>query len=195
MRGLEAVAAVAVLAAITVLGSAPARAGECLGATFPESARVGDIDLVLNGVGVRKATVFNIDVYVAGLYLPQKSGDSAAIVAANAPWLLQLQFLHDADVAAVRKAFEDGFKAAAGSNYESLKPRIDALNAQMVDIEVGDVLIYAYDPAIGTVATFNGAAKPAVEGADFAAALLAIDIGSSPPNEELKSGLLGGSCG
>jgi hypothetical protein len=188
-------AAVAALVSVAIIGNLPAQAGECLGATFPESAKVGDNDLVLNGLGVRKATMFNVDVYVAGLYLPQKSTDSATIVTANAPWLLQLQFLHDVDASAVRKAFDDGFKAAAGINYDTLKPRIDVLNAQMVDIEVGDVLIYAYDPAIGTVATVDGAAKPAVKGADFAAALLAIDIGSSPPNEELKTGLLGGSCG
>jgi hypothetical protein len=195
MSGLKGLAAFAVIASVSILTSAPAHAAECLGAQFPDSAKVGDSDIVLNGLGVRKATMFKVDVYVAGLYVPQKSTDGAAIVAANEPWLLQLQFLHDADASDVRKAFDDGFKAAAGSNYDALKPRIDALNAQMVDIEVGDVLTYAYDPAIGTVATVDGAAKPAVAGADFASALLAIDIGSSPPNQELKSGLLGGSCG
>ena len=195
MNGLNAMTAMAALVSVAIIGNMSAQAGECLGVTFPDSAKVGDNELVLNGLGVRKATIFEVDVYVAGLYLPQKSSDGAAIVAAGAPWLLQLQFLHDADVAAVRKAFEDGFRAAAGSSYDALKPRIDALNAQMVNIKVGDVLTYGYDPAVGTVATLNGAAKPTVAGADFAAALLAIDIGSSPPNEELKSGLLGGSCG
>jgi hypothetical protein len=40
----------------------------------------------------------------------------------------------------------------------------------------------------------NGAGGNAVKGADFATALLAVWIGAEPPNEELKTGLLGGGC-
>jgi hypothetical protein len=40
----------------------------------------------------------------------------------------------------------------------------------------------------------NGAGGNAIEGADFATTLLSIWIGREPPNEDIKSGLLGGKC-
>lgn len=184
-------------AALAMAGAilAPAQAATCNGIDFADTAKVGSTDLVLNGLGMRKATMFKVDVYVAGLYLPQKSTDAAAIVAANQAWRLELHFVHDADASDIRKAFNDGFETVAGDNLDALQARIDALNAQMIDLKVGDVLIYDYDPATGSVVMLNGKTGPAIEGADFAAALLEMDIGSKPPNEELKTGLLGGSCG
>ena len=40
----------------------------------------------------------------------------------------------------------------------------------------------------------NGAAKGSIEDDDFSRAFLAIWLGDSPPNSELKEGLLGGKC-
>ena len=141
MSGLKGLAALAVIASVSILTSAPNHAAECLGVTLPDSATIGSTDLALNGLGVRKATMFKVDVYVAGLYLPQKSTDAAAIVSANEAWRLELHFVHDADASDIRKAFNDGFKSVAGDNLEALQPRIDTLNAQMVDVKVGDVLV------------------------------------------------------
>ena len=40
----------------------------------------------------------------------------------------------------------------------------------------------------------NGADSAAIKGADFASAFLKIIVGPEPPNEDLKSGLLGEKC-
>ncbi|MEX2296690.1 MAG: chalcone isomerase family protein [Dongiaceae bacterium] len=194
MSGLKGLAAFAVIVSVSIMGSAPARSAECLGIQFPDSAKVGSTDLVLNGIGVRKATMFKVDVYVAGLYLPEKGTDGDQIAAANEPWRLELHFVHDADASDIREAFNDGFEKAADDNFDALKSRIDALNAQIVDLKEGDILAYSYDPAIGTIVDMNSEAGPAIEGADFAATLLSLSIGPYPPNEELKTGLLGGPC-
>jgi hypothetical protein len=53
---------------------------------------------------------------------------------------------------------------------------------------------YTYGPTIGTIVDVNGAKGAAIEGADFAVALLGIMIGPEPPNEDLKTGLLTGKC-
>ena len=177
-----------------VAGATPAVGAECIGVQVPDSVKVGDKELVLNGLGIRKATIFNVKVYVAGLYLSEKSGDGEKIIGSNEPWELALHFVHDADASDIRDAFDEGFEKAAGDKLNALSARIDALKSQMIDFEEGHVLSYAYDPANGTVVDVNGKNGPPIEGADFAAALLKISIGPEPPNEDLKTGLLGGKC-
>jgi hypothetical protein len=174
--------------------SAPAFGASCRDVPFPDSAKVGDADLVLNGLGLRKATILRVRVYVAGLYLPRKSGDAGAILGASGRWQLVLRFVRDVDASDIRDAFQEGFEKAAGDKLAALRPRIAALNARMIDFKTGQYLAFTGDPAAGVTVDVNGAGGAAIEGADFAAALLAIWLGPKPPNEDLKSGLLGGAC-
>ena len=193
---LERILLLAFSAALSVsaIQVAPSLGAECIGVQVPDSVKVGKEDLVLNGLGIRKATVFNVKVYVAGLYLPEKSGDGDKIVGSNGPWQLDLHFVHDIDASDIRDAFDEGFETAADNSVSALSTRIDALKSQMIDFTEGHVLSYAFDPATGTVVNVNGKSGAPIEGADFAAALLKISIGPKPPNEDLKSGLLGGKC-
>jgi hypothetical protein len=177
-----------------VLLSAPALGADCLQVSFPDGVKAGGTDLVLNGLGLRKATMFKVKVYVAGLYLPEKSADAGKILGADQPWQLMLRFVHDVDASEIRDAFDEGFEKAAGNKLDALGKRIEALKAQMVDFGKGQYLSYTYDPAKGVVLDANGATGSAIDGADFATALLAISIGPEPPNQELKTGLLGGKC-
>ncbi|MGE0119694.1 MAG: chalcone isomerase family protein [Dongiaceae bacterium] len=178
---------------VPVVSSAPALGAECLDVTVPDSVNVGSADLALNGLGIRKATFLKVKVYVAGLYLPQKAND-AAQVHGDGPWQLVLHFVRDVDASDIRDAFNEGFEKAAGGNLAALRPRIDALNARVVDVKKGQYLAFANDPAKGVAIDANGAGGSAIEGADFATALLAVWIGKEPPNEDLKAGLLGGKC-
>ncbi|MGF1611089.1 MAG: chalcone isomerase family protein [Kiloniellales bacterium] len=179
---------------VSAIQAAPSLGAECIGVQVPDSVKVGNEELVLNGLGIRKATVFNVKVYVAGLYLPEKSGDGEKIIGSNKPWELALHFVHDVDASDIQDAFDEGFEKAAGDSLSALSTRIDALKAQMIDFAEGHVLSYAYNPATGTVVDVNGKSGAPIEGADFAAALLKISIGPEPPNEDLKTGLLGGKC-
>ena len=184
---------VAVVSASFVLG-APGFGAECLKVKVPDSVKTGDTDLVLNGLGIRKATFLNVKVYVAGLYLPQKSGDTAKIIGANQPWQLVLHFVRDVDASDIRDAWQEGFEKNSADKLAALQPRIKTLNARMVDFKEGQYLSFTNDPAKGIAVDVNGASGAAIEGADFANALLSIWLGREPPNEELKSGLLGGKC-
>lgn len=194
MNRCARLATMAMILSMPFVLDAPAFGAECIGVQVPDSVKQGDTELVLNGLGLRKATFLKVKVYIAGLYLPQKSGDAGQILGTDQPWQLSLHFVHDVDAQDIRDAFDEGFKKAAGGKLEALSERIDALNAQMVDFKEGQQLSYAYEPATGTVVDANGKSGGAIEGADFAAALLKISIGPEPPNEELKSGLLGGKC-
>jgi hypothetical protein len=192
LKPAQHLARVMALVGPVILG-APAVGAECLDVKVPDSVKAGGADLELNGLGIRKATFLEVKVYVAALYLPQKSGDTGKIIGANQPWQLALHFVRDVDASDIRDAFDEGFEKT-GDKLAALRPRIDALNAQMVDFKKGQYVSFASDPAKGVAVDVNGAGGSAIEGADFAAALLAVWIGKEPPNEDLKSGLLGGKC-
>jgi hypothetical protein len=189
-------AALVLLAALSVAGAfgVPAFGATCRDIQFPDSVKVGGSDLALNGLGIRKATLLRIKVYVAGLYLPRKGSDAGAILGANGRWQLVLHFVRDVDASDIRDAFHDGFQKAAGEKLGTLEKRIAALNAQVVDFKSGQSLAFSRDPAIGVTVDVNGKGGSTIEGADFADALLAIWLGAEPPNEDLKTGLLGGAC-
>lgn len=186
--------ALAIAFSALLVPGASLRAAQCRDVSFPDSVKAGGADLVLNGLGIRKATFVKVKVYIAGLYLPQKSADAQQILGAAGPWQLVLRFVHDVDAADIRKSFQEGFRNAAGGKLAQLQPRIDTLNARMIDFVEGHALTFTNDPAKGVAVDVNGATGDTIEGADFAAALLAIWLGPKPPNAELKSGLLGGKC-
>ncbi|HEY1965075.1 MAG TPA: chalcone isomerase family protein, partial [Acidobacteriaceae bacterium] len=66
------------------------RAATLAGVTLPDTAQVGGKTLVLNGLGLR--TKMMVKVYVAGLYLEQKSSDPNAIIKADAPKQIIMKF-------------------------------------------------------------------------------------------------------
>ena len=66
-------------ATLMALMAHPARAAECLGVTMPDEYKLGGDTLVLNGLGARFATMLKVEVYVAGLYLKERSHDPAAV--------------------------------------------------------------------------------------------------------------------
>ncbi|HUK09596.1 MAG TPA: chalcone isomerase family protein [Stellaceae bacterium] len=184
----------AIALAVVLVSAVPALAATCQNVTFPDSVKAGNAELLLNGLGLRKATMFNVKVYVAGLYLPQKSSDAGQILAANRPWRLELRFVRDVGVSGIRNAWQEGFENSAPDKLATLQPRIDTLKAAMTDFKTGQSLVFANDPATGVTVAANGAPGQPIAGADFATGLLAIWLGPKPPNADLKTGVLGGKC-
>src|ERR1700722_5376421 len=70
---------------LMALGAGGAAGKECLGVNFPEQTQADGSTLTLNGLGVRKATLLKINVYVAALYVANPSGDPNAILGSKAP--------------------------------------------------------------------------------------------------------------
>lgn len=171
-----------------------AGAATCGGVTLPDSVSHGGTSLPLNGMGIRKATMLAVHVYVAGLYLPAKSGHAESIIKENKPWSMQMHFVHSAGQDDIRNAWSGGFENNVGHEMAALRDRVEAFNKLMPDLKKGDVLAFSYDGKGETTVSINGKTSGAIGGADFASALKAIWLGSSPPNSDLKAGLLGGDC-
>lgn len=166
---------------------------ECKGISFPDQMQVDGAALALNGLGLRQATAFKVNVYVAALYVPKTSSDASALLAA-APKELTLQFVRDVGADDLRKGWNEGFEKNAKSELAALKDRIATFNGFMADMKSGQRIVLVHKPGAGVDVSVAGAAKGTIKGDDFAKALFAIWLGD-PPNPEIKSGLLGGACG
>jgi len=171
-----------------------AHAKQCEGVTMPDQVSVDGKKLVLNGLGVREATVFNVNVYVAGLYLEKRSTDGPRIAAAEESKRIDLAFVREVSQQDMTEAIHKGFEKSAGADFAKLKPRVEKFKSLLPEFKVGDRLSLTYRPGSGLGVVAPGK-KGNVEGADFARALFMIWLGAHPPNEGLKRGLLGGACG
>jgi len=168
----------------------PAAAAELAGVKMPDRVDASGKSLVLNGMGVRKATILRVKVYVAGLYLEQKSTSAAEILSSTQIKRLVLYFVHDASQSQVSDAWKEGFAKNAG-NVAPLQNRLNQLVGFMTDFRPGNSLVFTYRPNSGVEVAVNQQIRGTLPGDDFARALFSIWLGPKPPNDDLKAGLLG----
>lgn len=174
-----------------VLCAGPAAGGELAGVTLPDQIAVDSKTLVLNGLGLREATMLKVDVYVAGLYLEKKSSDPGEITGSEQAKRLVLKFVRSVGRAEIVKAWNEGFEKSAGQSKAALQERIAAFNSWMSDMPIGATLSFTYLPGTGVQVEVRGETRGTLSGPDFAQALFGIWLGQSPPNPGLKEGLLG----
>lgn len=174
--------------------AAPAQAAVCKGVTFPDQAVVDGQTLALNGLGLRLATAFKVNVYVAGLYVPEATQDAQAILDSAGPRKLVMHFLRKVGAKDLNKAWEKGFADNAGDLLPALKERTDMLISWMSDMAAGQQMVFTFRPDAGLEVDVNGTVRGTIQGDDFARVFLSIWLGDQPPNPELKAGLLGGAC-
>jgi hypothetical protein len=170
-----------------------AHAAELNGVKMADEAKIGGTPLVLNGLGLRqKKILFNIDVYVAGLYVTKKSQDGQTIMNSPDPKRVELAFLRSVTNGQIRDAFDEAYKDNCESECAALKAPFDKLIAMMTPMKTGDRLAFDISPTKVDV-SLDGKAVGTVEDAKFPAALLKTWLGNHPPTEALKEGMLGAS--
>jgi len=182
-------------AVLVLLAAGGARAAGCAGVTMADRATVDGKQLVLNGMGVREATVLDIDVYVAGLYLERRSSDGEQIARSEQWKQMRLTFVRDVARADMVENLEKGFRGAAGADHGKLAARFEQLKKAIPVLKAGDSFLVTYRPGSGLEVRHGQKRLLTLAGADFARAIFSIWLGKKPPNEGLKNGLLGGRCG
>jgi hypothetical protein len=182
------------VALAALLSSVSAAARDVGGMDLPETARaaVTGAPLVLNGAGVRSR--FFIPVYAAGLYLPGRSADAEAVLAATAPRQILIKVIHaEIEREKLVAAWNDGFAANHDATAMArLGERIAAFNALFDSVRAGDAIQIDFPAGGGVRVSINGQGRGEVAGSDFAAAVLRIWLGPSPVSGALKRELLGG---
>lgn len=188
MRGL-------ILAVSLVFLSLPlAQAREVAGVVVPEQISLGEAQnpLVLNGAGVRKKLFFS--VYLASLYLPQRSDNAEQVLSGDQARSVRMDMLYsEVSKEKLVKAWWEGFEANhSAEELASLKARIESFNGMFKTLLAGDRVELDYLPSMGTRVTINGVEQGVISGQDFNRALLKIWIGDAPVTKRLKKDLLGG---
>ena len=164
-------------------------AASLAGVTLPDTEQVGGKTLVLNGLGLRTKAIFKI--YVAGLYLEQKSSDAVAIIKAGGPYRIVMQFVHVASQSQMSDAFKESFTDNTPDAMNTMKPDIDRFLAAIEAVKVGDQMIFTYVPGTGTTFAINGKDKLTIAGSAFRPVLLSVWLGPKPPTAAVKKGMLG----
>src|SRR5687767_11728479 len=167
---------------------------EVEGQKFEPTVQVGGQTLNLNGVGLRKRAIFK--VYVAGLYVPQKSTNPATLISDKGARRVSLRMLRDVDAGSFIDSFNEGLKNnLTETQLAALKTQTDSLTTTLKSIgeaKKGDTINFDYAPDGGTRISVNGQPRgDPIPGADFFSAVLRIWLGEKPADEGLKKGMLG----
>ncbi len=160
------------------------------GVSFTDSTTVADTPLVLNGTGTRKATIFKVKVYAAGLYTATKSNSAEEILLMKTPSYLRMVFVRDVG----REKFVDGFIEGIEENNEAtpeLMNTLEKFNRNMRDVKDGELAELTFIPGDRVIAKIGLGDTFEVVDEVFPTALLRVWLGKSPPNKSLKEGLLG----
>lgn len=172
-------------------------AAELEGVNLDDHVRVDGHEIQLNGIAVRTRYQF-FKVYVAGLYLPQKT--SAAQTAIDSPGAkrISLTMLRSADANEFVASIDHGLRANnTAAELAAAKPQVDALYEKIravKDANKGMRIVLDYSPSSTSTTLFvDGAAQGGpMTGEAFYRALLRIWLGEKPVQEDLKKALLGG---
>jgi hypothetical protein len=169
----------------------PTLAGKLAGVTLPDQVEVGGRTFVLNGMGLREATVLMVDVYVAGLYVEKKSSDPAVLLGADQPKQLVMRFVRSVGKEKLTEAWTEGFDKNAGDKRQALSAGLTALNGAMTDVKKEDRIVLTYLPGSGVAVSVRGKDAAVIPGDDFQRVLFSIWLGPHAPNVSLHDGLLG----
>ena len=173
---------------------ASAQPAELEGVKLEPTAQVGGAALALNGAGIRTRAIFK--VYVAGLYVPTKANNAAALLGQKGPRRVAITMLRNVDADTFAGALIEGLqKNHSEAQLAGFKAQIDALAANLKaagEAKKGDVIHLDFTPDAGTRVVVNG--KPqgaAIAGDDFYTAVLRIWLGDKPADADLKKGMVG----
>lgn len=178
--------AIMALACVCVL-TVPLIAATLADVTLPDTVTVGNQTLVLNGMGLR--TKMFMKIYVGGLYVEKKTGDSIAIIQGDATKRVVLQFIYgEVTRDQMVESFSEGFK---GNAPGATKSQVDQFLNAIETMKKGEQLVATYVPGTGTTLAIRGKDKLTIAGLPFAQALFSVWLGPKPPTSDLKNGMLG----
>lgn len=169
--------------------SSYSQALEFEGFQFPGEIKIENEKLVLNGLAVRKATIFNIRVLAAALYLTDKSSDSESILRSPNPKQIQIRFLKNLAAETISKIWTKQLMQNCLSDCKLLQEKSDRLGNYLSDFKTRDLLVISFFKNHVVVLQNNGR-NAIIESGEFSKAFFSIWIGQNPLNKDLKNDLL-----
>jgi hypothetical protein len=180
------------VAGLMVLGN-PLHAREFNNLKFPDKVTLAgtNIELQLNGIGMRTKFVF--DVYVGALYTKSAARTRDEVQAQEGPKRVLMHFVYDeVEAEKLVNGWAEGFEENQPEDaLKKLDERLQKFNAMFTTVYAGDVILLDYVPGKGTIVKIKGEQKGVIEGEDFYLALLDVWLGDEPADDDLKEAMLG----
>ncbi|WP_460534500.1 chalcone isomerase family protein [Chitinimonas naiadis] len=170
------------------------QAVEVAGVSVDDTAKVANVDLKLNGAGLRTKAFFKI--YVAGLYLADKKTTPADALAVAGPKRVSLTMMREVSSDTLSQALLDGLNHNCSdeekSRFFNQMLAIGQIFGAYRSIKPKDMITVDWVPNVGTVVHMNGKklGEPLPDQA-FYNAILKIWLGDRPAENSLKRQLLG----
>ena len=156
---------------------------------FDDKVNVAGKDLIVNGVGIRKATFLKFKVYYGALYLSVKSTNAGTFLETSDPKQIIMHFVRNVDAKDIKKTYLEAFEGSNKQTFRAMLPTLEAFNANLRDIKKGERMIITFLPD-GVILNFVGKISAKIGDAQFSKALLNIWF-INPLDEGLMKGLLG----
>jgi hypothetical protein len=180
----------AFVALLLALGlAAPAPAATLAGVEMPDTLTVDGTALVLNGLGLREATVLRVKAYVGGLYLQERTSDAETVLASRQLKRVTMTFLRSIDGESLASGWAEELRRVSGP---AMAEPIVRFRSLIGDVTRGDSMSFTWRPGAGVEVALRGEVRGAIAGDDFARALFSVWFGPHPGDPNLKRGMLGG---
>ncbi|MFZ6741607.1 chalcone isomerase family protein [Undibacterium sp. JH2W] len=169
-------------------------ATEIAGVMLEDKICLDKHDLQLNGAGIRSKAIFQ--VFVAALYLSEKSKQAAEILASPTAKRMQIVMLRDISAEKFGQNFMEGMKQNVSKEQKSKiidqMVRLGEMFSKVPEFRKGDKLTVDWLPDTGTVIMINGQKTMSnLPEPLFYNALLKLWLGENTVQDSLKRQLLG----
>jgi hypothetical protein len=179
-----------ILFLLTILFSNFSYSAEIENFKFDNEIKIENETLILNGLAVRKATIFNIKILAAGLYLTKKSSAAESIINSTSIKEIQIRFMKSLSSEKISNMWSEQLLKRCLKDCIALKEQATLLGKLMIDIKSGDSLNFTFfEDHVKVLLSNNNSEK--IQGKTLPKALLSLWIGEKPLDENLKNGLLG----
>ena len=176
--------------AASVQSPAPALSLESDYGDFPAETSYAGKALTLNGYGLCEWGLLGFNLYRAGLYVENTSNDADTLLAVDQTMLIYQHFVRKLSESQLQDAFRASVRYQIGEDSE-LEPQLQALLNWMVDVRKGDAMAFVVDENQHLVGYLNGEPMGKIETPEFGKLFIQLYLGSKPPTEALKKGMLG----
>jgi hypothetical protein len=161
------------------------------GINMPETLKVGETTLVLNGAGIRSK--YFIKLYVGGLYLQTKTKDAKKVLDADELMAIRLHIISSMITSEkMEESTREGFDKSMDGNTDALKGEIEMfIEIFKKEIKEGDTFNMVYVPSKGVEVYKNDKLETTIHNPAFKKALFGIWIGEEPAQSSLREDMLG----
>ena len=164
---------------------------EIKGVNLPDTIKVNNKTLLLNGAGKRMKFFFTI--YIGALYVPKKMSDPKEVINSKVTKRILMHFIYShVPKEKIIDAFKDDFENNAKEILPMIKDELEKFYSYFdQDLKENDEVTITYIPEKGTCVEIKNQLKGCINGDDFMKAVFSVWFGEDPPSEGLKNRMLG----